>query len=105
MLCDLGNSRIRMEATNHYIARGAAMIGSVTIGDNVGIWFNAVVRGDDDHIETGANSNIQDGAVLHTDKGLPITTLPQLSRRERIAAEEFLRFALARRQSVGQQQP
>ncbi|MBP7488663.1 MAG: gamma carbonic anhydrase family protein, partial [Azospira sp.] len=40
--------------------------------DNVSIWWNAVLRGDNDPIHIGANSNIQDGSVLHTDEGVPM---------------------------------
>jgi carbonic anhydrase/acetyltransferase-like protein (isoleucine patch superfamily) len=73
MQFDLGQGRKITRSRNNYIARGAVVVGSVKIGENVGIWFNAVVRGDDDVIEIGDNSNIQDGAVLHTDSGLPLT--------------------------------
>lgn len=56
-----------------FIAHNATVIGAVTLGDNVSIWFNAVLRGDGDRIEIGADSNIQDGAVLHVDAGAPAT--------------------------------
>jgi carbonic anhydrase/acetyltransferase-like protein (isoleucine patch superfamily) len=52
-----------------FLAPGAVAVGAVRLGENVGVWFNAVIRGDDDEIEIGDNTNIQDGAVLHTDKG------------------------------------
>ncbi len=54
-----------------FVAPGARVIGECTLGDDVGIWFNAVLRGDLEPIEVGARSNVQDGAVLHTDPGLP----------------------------------
>ncbi len=58
---------------NHYfIADNASVIGSVIIGNNVSILFNAVVRADNDTIEIGDGTNIQDGAVLHTDPGIPM---------------------------------
>jgi carbonic anhydrase/acetyltransferase-like protein (isoleucine patch superfamily) len=79
MWFDLGEARKVAGSRSHYIARGAVVVGSVKIGENVGIWFNAVVRGDDDAIEIGDNSNIQDGAVLHTDKGLPLTVGPNVT--------------------------
>jgi carbonic anhydrase/acetyltransferase-like protein (isoleucine patch superfamily) len=72
MQCELGGQTV-IGSKNHYIAKGAVVVDSVRIGENVGIWFNAVIRGDDDVIEIGDNSNIQDGAVLHTDVGLPLT--------------------------------
>ena len=49
------------------------MIGDVRLGPNASIWFNAVLRGDNDPITIGANTNIQDGSVLHTDEGVPLT--------------------------------
>lgn len=51
-----------------YIAPGAFVIGDVTLGENVGIWYNAVVRGDTNSIYIGNNTNVQDNATLHTDK-------------------------------------
>ncbi|HEY3316241.1 MAG TPA: gamma carbonic anhydrase family protein [Bacillota bacterium] len=55
-----------------FIAEGAQIIGDVTIGEQAGVWYNAVVRGDLAPITIGANSNIQDNAVLHTVRGGPI---------------------------------
>jgi carbonic anhydrase/acetyltransferase-like protein (isoleucine patch superfamily) len=48
-----------------YIAKGAAVLGDVTVGDYSSIWYNAVVRGDINRIEIGHHTNIQDNAVLH----------------------------------------
>jgi carbonic anhydrase/acetyltransferase-like protein (isoleucine patch superfamily) len=50
----------------------ALVLGDVTLGPRASIWPMAVVRGDSDSIAIGAESNIQDGAVLHTDPGLPM---------------------------------
>ena len=58
---------------DHWIAESADVIGNVVIGDQVSIWFNAVLRGDNDPISVGRDSNIQDGSVLHTDIGFPLT--------------------------------
>ena len=57
----------------HFIAPNASVIGSVILQDNVSVWFNAVIRGDNEPVRIGANSNIQDGAILHTDPGAPLT--------------------------------
>lgn len=57
---------------NCLIARGAQVIGKVNLGENVGIWYNAVVRGDTNTITIGDNSNIQDNATLHTDADFPV---------------------------------
>jgi carbonic anhydrase/acetyltransferase-like protein (isoleucine patch superfamily) len=52
-----------------FLADGAHVTGNVTIGKNVGIWYNAVVRGDEATIEIGDNSNVQDNAVVHVGYG------------------------------------
>jgi len=54
-----------------FLAEGAIIIGNVTINAHANIWFNAVVRGDVDRIEIGTDTNIQDGAMLHVDHGVP----------------------------------
>lgn len=56
-----------------WIAENATVAGSVTLGDKVSVWFGAVVRGDNDPITIGKHTNIQDGSVLHTDDGVPLT--------------------------------
>ncbi len=48
-----------------YIARGAVVLGAVTLGDHSSVWYNAVVRGDINYIQIGHHTNIQDNAVLH----------------------------------------
>jgi carbonic anhydrase/acetyltransferase-like protein (isoleucine patch superfamily) len=54
-----------------FVADNATVLGQVKIGASASIWYNAVVRADVSEIEIGAYSNIQDGAVLHGDPGLP----------------------------------
>jgi carbonic anhydrase/acetyltransferase-like protein (isoleucine patch superfamily) len=54
-----------------FVAPTATVIGDVTLGEDSGIWFGAVIRGDRDRIEIGAGSNIQDNAVVHTSRGFP----------------------------------
>jgi carbonic anhydrase/acetyltransferase-like protein (isoleucine patch superfamily) len=56
-----------------WVAPNATVIGDVRLGDKASIWWNAVVRGDNDTITIGAASNIQDGSVLHVDAGVPLT--------------------------------
>ena len=56
-----------------YLAPGARVIGNVTLGENVGVWFNAVLRGDSDAIVIGDGSNIQDNVSGHGDPGSPLT--------------------------------
>lgn len=58
---------------DYWIAPNATVIGSVVLENNVSIWFNCVVRGDNDVITIGENSQLQDGCVVHTDAGFPMT--------------------------------
>jgi len=58
---------------DYWIAPNAAVIGTVVLENNVSIWFNVVIRGDNDVITIGENSQVQDGSVLHCDPGLPLT--------------------------------
>jgi carbonic anhydrase/acetyltransferase-like protein (isoleucine patch superfamily) len=55
-----------------FIAQGAAVIGDVTINENVGIWYNATVRADSGSIFIGKNTNIQDNCVIHTAHGYSV---------------------------------
>ena len=55
-----------------FAAGNATIIGDVTIGKQVGIWFGAVIRADKDRIVIGDRSNIQDNCVVHTSKGHPV---------------------------------
>lgn len=56
-----------------WIAPDAHLIGKVRLARDVGIWFGAVLRGDNEWIEIGEGSNIQEHSVLHTDMGCPLT--------------------------------
>ena len=71
MIYQLGADKV-MLGENTYIAPGAHVIGKVILHDNSSIWFNAVLRGDCDPIVIGEGSNVQDGAILHTDYGFPM---------------------------------
>lgn len=59
-------------AESAWVAESAQVIGRVTLEEDVSIWFNAVLRGDSDHLHIGRGSNIQDGSVLHADHGFPL---------------------------------
>lgn len=54
-----------------FVAPGARVVGDVELAARSSVWFNAVLRGDSDRVRVGEASNIQDGAVLHTDAGSP----------------------------------
>jgi carbonic anhydrase/acetyltransferase-like protein (isoleucine patch superfamily) len=58
---------------SYWIADSADVIGKVQLAHNASIWFRAVVRGDNEMITVGEGSNVQDGCVLHTDLGSPLT--------------------------------
>ena len=55
-----------------YVAESANVIGKARIGSNASVWFNVTIRGDNELIAIGANSNVQEGCVLHTDPGFPL---------------------------------
>ena len=55
-----------------YIAPGAQLIGNIELKEDTSVWFNAVLRGDNEKITIGKGSNIQDGAIVHVDPGYPI---------------------------------
>jgi len=70
----LGGSTPTLPAAGLYwIAPDAHVIGQIELGENVGIWFGAVLRGDNEPIVVGAGSNIQEGVMAHTDMGFPLT--------------------------------
>ena len=72
MLYALGNKKPVLQG-NNYVAPNATVIGDVILGRNANVWWNVVIRGDNDTITIGENVNIQDGSVLHTDEGVALT--------------------------------
>ena len=56
-----------------FVAENATLIGNVTVGRDSSVWFGAVIRGDNEPITVGEGTSIQDNAVLHTEKGHPLT--------------------------------
>ncbi|MFT3904713.1 MAG: gamma carbonic anhydrase family protein [Steroidobacteraceae bacterium] len=71
MIHSLGTGQLQTVGDDYYIAPGAQIIGAVTLGAGASIWFNAVLRADDERIEIGAGSNVQDGTIIHCDPGMP----------------------------------
>lgn len=55
-----------------FVADTATIIGRVTVEENASVWFGAAIRGDNEPITIGTGSNVQEGAVLHTDPGYPL---------------------------------
>ena len=58
-------------AESAWIAHGAVVVGAVTIGEDASVWYNAVLRGDSDAVHVGPRTNLQDGVVVHTQRGDP----------------------------------
>jgi len=72
MIFTLGEDQVELVGDGHFIAPGAMLIGKVVLHAQASVWFNAVLRGDNEPILIGARSNVQDGSVLHTDPGHPL---------------------------------
>jgi len=67
MIHSLGERRLETDGEDYYVAPGAQLIGAVRLRSWASVWFNAVLRADDNWIEVGAGSNVQDGTVIHVD--------------------------------------
>ncbi len=72
MILALGEREPVIEGDGHFIAGNATVIGSVRLRAQSSVWFNSVLRGDNDWIVIGERSNIQDHSVLHTDPGIEL---------------------------------
>lgn len=59
-------------AASAYLSDSCTIIGKVSLGERVSVWFNSTLRGDNELISVGAGSNIQEGCILHTDPGFPL---------------------------------
>ena len=73
MLYSLEGKKVSLIGDEHFVAENATVIGNVELHDRSSVWFNVVIRGDNDPIVIGEGSNIQDGSVLHTDPGFSLT--------------------------------
>jgi carbonic anhydrase/acetyltransferase-like protein (isoleucine patch superfamily) len=73
-LYELDGHRVVVPASGRFwVAETAVMVGRVVIEEDASVWFGAVVRGDNEPIVIGERANVQDGCVLHTDPGFPLT--------------------------------
>ena len=72
MIYTLDQHSVKTAGDNFYIAPNATVLGQVELGEDVSVWFGAVIRGDVEKIIIGKGSNIQDLSVLHVDPGSPI---------------------------------
>ena len=66
-------------AASAYVAPNASVIGHVVLADQSSVWFGATLRGDNEIISIGRGSNVQDGTVMHTDPGFPLTVGAEVS--------------------------
>jgi carbonic anhydrase/acetyltransferase-like protein (isoleucine patch superfamily) len=69
----LGERRVQLIGEHHYVAHDATVVGDVVMNANVNIWFQVVIRAENDRIVIGENCNVQDASVLHVDPGYPMT--------------------------------
>lgn len=72
MIYTLGDRKVVTKG-DFWVADNATVIGSVVLENDVSVWFNTVIRGDNDLITIGEGSNVQDNSVLHTDEGVKLT--------------------------------
>ncbi len=72
MIYSLANKKASFLGEPAFIAPNASLIGDIEIHPGASIWFNVVIRADNDKVTIGENSNIQDGSVLHIDPGYPL---------------------------------
>ena len=72
MIYSLGDKQLNKDNLDFWVAPNAVVIGDVSLKKNASVWFGSVLRGDNDPIIVGENSNIQDNSVCHTDDGMPL---------------------------------
>ena len=69
----LGERRVALRGAGQYIAYDATLVGDIVLEADVSVWFQVVIRAENDRIVIGEGSNVQDGSVLHVDPGYPLT--------------------------------
>jgi carbonic anhydrase/acetyltransferase-like protein (isoleucine patch superfamily) len=69
----IGERRVRLVGEHHYVAHDATLVGDITLHNEASVWFQVVIRAENDRITIGEKCNIQDGSVLHVDPGYPMT--------------------------------
>jgi len=79
MIYSLGDMTLTTASDDYYVAASADLIGAVNLGTKSSIWWNAVLRADNEPITIGDNTNVQDGSVLHTDPGFPMDIAANVS--------------------------
>jgi carbonic anhydrase/acetyltransferase-like protein (isoleucine patch superfamily) len=69
----IGERRPKLVGKDHFVAPDATLVGDVTLEAEASVWFQVVIRAENDRIVIGEGSNVQDGSVLHVDPGFPLT--------------------------------
>ena len=82
----IGERRVQLLGDHHYVAHDATLVGDITLHNNVNIWFQVVIRAENDRVTIGEACNVQDGSVLHVDPGYPMS----LARRVTIGHKVML---------------
>ena len=72
-LYSIGDQRPELRGAHHFIAPDASLIGAITLESDANIWFQVVIRAENDVVRIGEATNVQDGSVLHVDPGFPLT--------------------------------
>ena len=85
-LYSIDERRVTLVGKDHFIAPDATLVGDITLEAAVSIWFQVVIRADNDRVVIGEETNVQDGSVLHVDPGFPLT----LGRRVTIGHKVML---------------
>src|SRR3979409_2041750 len=78
-LYSIGERKPRLVGAHHYIAHDATLVGDITLENEVNVWFQVVIRAENDRVHIGEGCNIQDGCVLHVDPGYPLTLARHVS--------------------------
>ncbi len=82
----IGDKRVELLGAHHFIAHDATLVGAITLEAGANIWFQVVIRAENDTVRIGEGTNVQDGSVLHVDPGFPLT----LGRRVTIGHKVML---------------
>jgi carbonic anhydrase/acetyltransferase-like protein (isoleucine patch superfamily) len=72
-LYSLGDKRVELLGAHHFVAHDATLVGAITLEADANIWFQVVIRAENDVVRIGEATNVQDGSVLHVDPGYPLT--------------------------------
>src|SRR3954468_23784947 len=78
-LYSIGERKPRLVRSHPYLAHDATLVGDITLENDANVWFQVVIRAENDRVHIGEGCNIQDGSVLHVDPGYPLTLARHVS--------------------------